>query len=90
MIFAVQQMKDEENSSEIYGRMELAEVVNTLKQARGRAETDYISTALPTLTYNQATYQGKPKNLVIILEESLGAIYRHIRAVNRFRRILMN
>ncbi|MDY4594063.1 MAG: LTA synthase family protein [[Pasteurella] aerogenes] len=73
VIFAVQQMKDEENSSEIYGKMELTEVVDTLKQARGRAETDYISTALPTLTHNQATYQGKPKNLVIILEESLGA-----------------
>ncbi|WP_165772786.1 LTA synthase family protein [Caviibacterium pharyngocola] len=73
VIFALQQMKDEDKSSEIYGKMDLSEVVDVLKQARGRPESDYISATLPTLTQNQPTYQGKPKNLVIILEESLGA-----------------
>ncbi len=73
VLFAAQQMKDEDKSSEIYGKMSLEEVVKTLKEVRGRPESDYISTALPTLTRNQATYQGKPKNLVIVLEESLGA-----------------
>lgn len=73
VLFAVQQMKNEDKSSELYGKMELAEVVKILKEARGRAESDYISTELPTLTKNQASYQGKPKNLVIVLEESLGA-----------------
>ncbi|MDO4626871.1 MAG: LTA synthase family protein [Pasteurellaceae bacterium] len=73
VMFAIQQMKNEDQSAELYGKMELDEVVATLKAARGRPESDYISEQLPTLTQNQATYQGKPKNLVIILEESLGA-----------------
>ena len=66
-------MKDEDQSSEIYGKMSLDEVVKTLKAARQRAASDYISPDLPTLTRNQASYRGKPKNIVIILEESLGA-----------------
>lgn len=45
----------------------------TLRRASGRAESDFISDELPTLTVNKASYRGKPKNLVIILEESLGA-----------------
>lgn len=73
VLFALQQMKDESKSSEIYGQMSLQEVVSVLKETRGRPDTDYVSTELPTLTYNQASYQGKLKNLVIILEESLGA-----------------
>ncbi|SUB25896.1 LTA synthase family protein [Avibacterium gallinarum] len=73
VMFAIQQMKDEDRSSEIYGKMPLDEVVATLKQVRGRPASDYISDSLPTMTKNVASYQGKPKNLVIILEESLGA-----------------
>lgn len=73
VLFAVQQMKDESTSSEIYGKMPLEEVVNTLKGLNPRPETAYISAELPTLTHNQASYQGKPKNLVILLQESLGA-----------------
>lgn len=73
VLFALQQMKDEEYSSEIYGKMDLAEIIGILKEARARPDSDYISTTLPTLTHNQATYQGKPKNIVIVLEESLGA-----------------
>ena len=73
VLFAIQQMKNEDKSSELYGKMELEEVVKILREARGRADSDYISTELPTLTQNQASYQGKPKNLVIVLEESLGA-----------------
>ncbi|MCK3657419.1 hypothetical protein A4G18_01450 [Pasteurellaceae bacterium Pebbles2] len=73
LLFAVQQMKDEANSAQIYGKMPVDEIINTLKAARGRPESDYISAELPTLTQNKATYQGKPKNLIIILEESFGA-----------------
>ncbi|QLB12491.1 phosphoglycerol transferase MdoB-like AlkP superfamily enzyme [Bisgaardia hudsonensis] len=73
VLFAVQQMADEANASKLYGKMPIEEVITTLRNVRGRPDTDYISETLPTLTKNQATYQGKPKNLVIILEESLGA-----------------
>ncbi|PVX32656.1 phosphoglycerol transferase MdoB-like AlkP superfamily enzyme [Pasteurella langaaensis DSM 22999] len=73
VMFALQQLSDEENSSEIYGKMDFEEIIKTLKDVRGRPESDYISSTLPTLTTNHATYQGKPKNIVIILEESFGA-----------------
>lgn len=73
VLYAVQQLKDEDKSSEQYGKMPVEEMFTLVKQARGRADSDYISTEIPTLTYNQATYQGKPKNIVIVLEESLGA-----------------
>lgn len=73
VLYAVQQLKDEEKSSEQYGKMSVEEMLSWVKQARNRPESDYISSELPTLTYNQATYQGKPKNIVIVLEESFGA-----------------
>ncbi|MDH2925398.1 phosphoglycerol transferase MdoB-like AlkP superfamily enzyme [Nicoletella semolina] len=73
VLYAVQQLKDEDKSSEQYGKMSVEEMFSIVKQSRGRPDTDYISADIPTLTYNQATYQGKPKNIVIILEESLGA-----------------
>ena len=73
VIYAAQQFKDEDKSSEMYGKMDTDEMLRIVKQSRGRPESDYISDKFPTLTKNQATYQGKPKNIVIILEESLGA-----------------
>ena len=60
-------------SSEAYGKMDTDEMLRIVKASRGRPESDYISEKIPTLTKNQATYQGKPKNIVIILEESFGA-----------------
>lgn len=73
VLFAIQQLKDEENSSEQYGNMPVQEMLSTIKQTRSRPEEDYTSNEIPTLTSNTATYQGKPKNIVILLEESLGA-----------------
>ncbi|HDR1055179.1 TPA: LTA synthase family protein [Pasteurella multocida] len=73
VIYAAQQFKDEDNAASLYGKMADDEMLRIVKQTRGRPESDYISSQYPTLTRNQATYQGKPKNIVIILEESLGA-----------------
>ncbi|MGX2969106.1 LTA synthase family protein [Ursidibacter sp. B-7004-1] len=73
VLYAAQQLKDEDKSSEQYGKMPVDEMLNIVKSSRGRPESDYISSEYPTLTRNQATYQGKPKNIVIVLEESLGA-----------------
>ncbi|MFC0308249.1 LTA synthase family protein [Gallibacterium trehalosifermentans] len=73
VLFALQQMGDEENSSEIYGHMPFAEMEATLKKLHPRPESDYISGDIPLLSKNEASYHGKAKNLVIILEESLGA-----------------
>lgn len=73
VIYAAQQFKDEDNAAALYGKMSTEEMLQIVKQARGRPNSDYISETIPTLTKNQATYQGKPKNIVIVLEESLGA-----------------
>ncbi|AUI65811.1 MULTISPECIES: LTA synthase family protein [Glaesserella] len=73
VLYAAQQLKDEEKSSEQYGKMSDEEMLNIVKNSRNRPASDYISSEIPTLTQNTASYQGKPKNIVIVLEESLGA-----------------
>lgn len=73
VLYAVQQLKDEEKSAEQYGKMSVEEMFERVKKMRGRPDSDYISSEIPTLTYNPASYQGKPKNIVILLQESLGA-----------------
>lgn len=73
VIYAAQQFKDEEKSSEMYGKMDTDEMLRIVKASRGRPDSDYISDKFPTLTKNVAIYQGTPKNIVILLQESLGA-----------------
>ena len=73
VIYAAQQFKDEENSSEMYGKMTVDEMLQIIRENNYRPAESYISDKLPTLTANEATYKGKPKNIVIVLEESLGA-----------------
>lgn len=73
VIYAIQQLKNEEQSSEQYGYLEPDELIDIIKQQSERSNSDYIDPHLPTLSYNQATYQGKAKNIVIILQESLGS-----------------
>lgn len=73
VLFAVQQLKNEDKSSEQYGKMPVEEMLAIVKQSQNRPASDYVSDEIPTLTYNKATYQGKPRNIVIVLEESLGA-----------------
>ncbi|QIM62939.1 hypothetical protein A1D29_06350 [Pasteurellaceae bacterium Orientalotternb1] len=73
VLYAAQQLKDEDKSSEQYGKMDVDEMLQIVKQSRGRDTNDYISEQYPTLSRNQATYQGKPKNIVIVLMESQGA-----------------
>lgn len=73
VLYAVQQLKDEDKSSEQYGKMSVEEMLEIVKNSRNRPASDYISSEIPTLTQNQASYQGKPKNIVIVLEESFGA-----------------
>ncbi len=73
VLYAAQQLKDEDKSSEQYGKMPVEEMLQIVKQSRNRPASDYISDEIPTLTKNTASYQGKPKNIVIVLEESFGA-----------------
>ncbi|WP_201788251.1 LTA synthase family protein [Basilea psittacipulmonis] len=73
VLYAVQQLKDEEHSSTQYGKMSAQEMFQILKKHNYRSNEDYIDPNLPTLSVNPASYQGKPRNIVILLQESLGA-----------------
>ncbi|OOF69685.1 LTA synthase family protein [Rodentibacter caecimuris] len=73
VLYASQQLKDEEKSSEQYGKMSETEMLQIIKKSRNRSDSDYISNEIPTLTMNHASYKGKPKNIVIVLQESLGS-----------------
>ena len=71
--FAFKQMKNEKNAAKMYGKMPADKILRLVKQASELPESAYIDENIPTLALRQASYQGKPKNLVIVLEESLGA-----------------
>ena len=69
--FAAKNMGSEKSASALYGSLSKEKVFNTVRRASYRQ--GFISNTLPTLATNPAYHQGKKKNLVIILEESLGA-----------------
>ena len=73
--FAIDQMKSEADASKIYGHMPEADIIQTVRAETLLPESVFADHDLPTLHQQRATFQGKPKNLVIILEESLGARY---------------
>ncbi|HVJ38757.1 MAG TPA: LTA synthase family protein, partial [Stenotrophomonas sp.] len=70
---AARDLAKRSETARIYGAMTLAEVVQELRASSGLPASAYLSRALPTLTVRPPAYRGKPRNLVVILEESLGA-----------------
>jgi phosphoglycerol transferase MdoB-like AlkP superfamily enzyme len=73
VIFALKQIKNEKNAAKIYGKMSKNKIISLIKQQNILPDSLYLNKDIPTLAARTAFYQGKPKNLVIILEESLGA-----------------
>ncbi len=74
VLTAVYGMEDESHSSDMYGRMPVSEMIDHVRLGMGVAPGDFISTSLPTLHRHIATVRhDRPRNLVIVLEESLGA-----------------
>jgi phosphoglycerol transferase MdoB-like AlkP superfamily enzyme len=73
---AMNSMRKEANSSEIYGKFPREKVFAQVKAAPWLSGYRFDSEALPTLHYQQAAVtRAKPLNLVIVLEESLGATF---------------
>jgi phosphoglycerol transferase MdoB-like AlkP superfamily enzyme len=67
-------LKNEAQSSAIYGDMPHAEMVERVRAGMGVPLADFTSDELPTLRRQVASVRrAKPLNLVIVLEESLGA-----------------
>ncbi|MFQ2149920.1 LTA synthase family protein [Aeromonas jandaei] len=73
LFFAIKQMGAEEDASQFYGKMADKQIIEIVRQESGRAAHEFSSDTLPSQTFNEASYDGKPKNLVILLQESLGA-----------------
>ncbi|QYJ75259.1 LTA synthase family protein [Shewanella sp. FJAT-52076] len=73
LVFAITQMGQEENAAKMYGQLTDEEIIAAVREDSGRSAERFVSDLLPSLSDNPASYQGKPRNLVIILQESLGA-----------------
>lgn len=76
---AIYGLRNESRSSEIYGKMSDDEIVAELRAAREAlhdARPLLADSGLPTLTRQVASHRReRPLNLVIVLEESLGATF---------------
>ncbi len=73
---AIYSMSKEANSSEIYGEYPRDKVFATVKSAPWLRDLKFTNPELPTLHQQTAFVQReRPLNLVIVLEESLGATF---------------
>ena len=74
LLYAVSQMADEVSSFELYPKMKQDKVLAEIHNAMGMDPSQFVSDQFPTLHKHTASrHYDRPKNLVIILEESLGA-----------------
>jgi phosphoglycerol transferase MdoB-like AlkP superfamily enzyme len=71
--FAAKQLANEVHAAKVYGDMSEQKVIDLVRQGSGKGEHEFLSASFPTLSNQIPAYKGKPKNLVIVLEESLGA-----------------
>lgn len=76
VVFAMYNMKHEAKSSEMYGKMAQADVIQQNLQWPWLQNYQYTNKDFPTLHQQTAAIaREKPLNLVIVLEESLGATF---------------
>jgi len=71
--FAAKQLFSEESKRSIYGNLPEEQTISVVREIKGLNDDAYFDPSLPTLSKQVASYKGQPKNLVIILQESLGA-----------------
>ncbi|WP_404394928.1 LTA synthase family protein [Pseudoalteromonas phenolica] len=69
--FAIKNMRNEKSTEQLYGKQDKQTVIENIQKASYR--TSFVANEFPTLAKNVAYHSGPKKNLVIILEESLGA-----------------
>lgn len=66
-------LKTSKSASELYGVLSEEEVIYQIRSNSDLPAIAFDHPDIPTLAFRQASNQGKDKNIVIILEESLGA-----------------
>lgn len=74
--FAIYNLKHEVDASDSYGRMEMSQILGEVRSSSWLSSTEFSSQKFPTL-HHQTPVQKRPRplNLVIVLEESLGATF---------------
>lgn len=72
LAFALKNMGSEQSAEKFYGKMDHEQMLSLVKAATGR-EAQFIEGDIPTRNLQPAVYQGEKRNLVILLQESLGA-----------------
>lgn len=74
--FALYSMKNEINPEKMYGKMDYAEAISRVKKYMNVKPADFTDNSIPLLHIQKAdSIKKRPYNVVIILEESLGAEY---------------
>ncbi len=74
--FAIYSLKNEEDSSKMYGNMEENEALSRTKKYMTALPSEFVNREIPLLHTQKSTHKTeKPYNLVIFLQESLGAEY---------------
>lgn len=74
--FSLYSLKNEINPAKLYGKMAEGEAITRVRKYMNIAENEYISEDIPLLHIQKAdTVLERPYNLVIFLQESLGAEY---------------
>lgn len=74
--FAVYSLKNEENGIKMYGRIAKSEALVRVKKYMTAKADDFTNAEIPLLHLQKSTHKrDKPYNLVIFLQESLGAEY---------------
>lgn len=74
--FAAYSLKNEDNAAKMYGKMDKEEAYSRVKKYMTAAPEDFTDKDLPLLHIQDADFKRKqPCNIVIFLQESLGAEY---------------
>ncbi|WP_160153506.1 LTA synthase family protein [Microbulbifer sp. ALW1] len=75
VLYAAYNTGSEEQAADLYGRMRPQEIIEAVQESAAIDNQPFLSKDIPTLRFHPASYQGAPKNIVILLQESLGARY---------------
>ena len=76
VLFAIYRLKDEQDATKIYPDMAAEEVVQRMRREMMLPPTAFVSDQIPTLHSQKPVIpRQQPMNLVILLEESMGAQY---------------
>ncbi|PZX93439.1 LTA synthase family protein [Flavobacterium aquariorum] len=74
--FALYSIKNESNTEKMYGKMNYAEAISRVKKYMDVKPNEYTDDSIPLLHIHKTNEViNRPYNIVIILEESLGAEY---------------